>query len=426
MIRIDDRHYARADIEALTARSAEQAQLMRRPGARVAACFSATIDWLGLFFAVRAAGGSLLPLHPSTPLPAARRMARDAGCNYLFYNSLTPEELVPEDGDPEAVAGPGRLLQMSSGTTGAPKCIARDWSAIDREIESYVGFFREPEGMTPVIACPTTHSYGLICGLLVGLRRGAVPVVLDTGNPKHVLKTLREVERPLLYSSPVILHALAKLMPADETIHAAMTSGTLLPEPWFARIRARTRHMFQQYGCSEAGCIAINPDMTATNELGYPLPHHELRAGTDAGTPDEIVVSGAEGEVRTRDLGYRKPDGMLVFVSRLDDTINVSGINVYPGEVEDVVMTMPGVTDAVAFRKSDPFAGERVALAFTASGPLAPAAIRGWCQERLAAHQQPAEIIQADSLPRMANGKISRRRVAELHAGGALVTGAVQ
>lgn len=416
MIRIDDRTYSQAELEALTAAHAERARLSDRPGARFAVCFTDTIDWLALFFAIRAAGGSLLPLHPSTPLEAARRLAREAGCHALYHNSLTAEEIAPLPADP----GPGQLLQMSSGTTGAPKRIARSWSEIDREIESYVGFFTEPAGMTPVIACPTTHSYGLICGLLVGLRRGAEPVILDTTNPKFLLKALRQIERPLLYSSPVILHTLARLMPEGERIHAAMTSGTLLPEPWFERIRGKTTHMFQQYGCSEAGCIAINPDMAGSAELGRVLPHHRLSTGT-AAAPAEIVLSvsgdqGPDGEIRTRDLGYLRDDGMLMFMSRLDDTINVAGLNVYPQEVEDVAMAMPGVTDAVAFRRTDRFAGERVALLFSAAAEVTDNALRDWCRENLAAHQQPGELIRADALPRMANGKISRREVAARYA----------
>ncbi|RJF78435.1 acyl-CoA synthetase [Azospirillum cavernae] len=414
MIRIDDRSYSRAEVEALIAAHAKQARLSDRPGARFAVCFANTIDWLALFFAIRAAGGSLLPLHPSTPLEAARRLARDSGCHALYHNSLTAEEIAPPPASPE----PGQLLQMSSGTTGAPKRIARSWAEIDREIESYVGFFTDPVGMTPVIACPTTHSYGLICGLLVGLRRGAEPVILDTTNPKFLLTALRRIDKPLLYSSPVILHTLARLLPEGERIHAAMTSGTLLPEPWFERIRSRTVHMFQQYGCSEAGCIAINPDMVASAELGRVLPHHRLSAGT-ADAPAEIVLSASDGAIHTRDLGYVREDGMLMFLSRLDDTINVAGLNVYPQEVEDVAMALPGVTDAVAFRRTDRFAGERVALLFSAAAEVTDRALRDWCRDNLAAHQQPGELIRADALPRMANGKISRREVAARYAGSA-------
>ena len=89
--------------------------------------------------------------------------------------------------------------------------------------------------------------------------------------------------------------------------------------------------------------------------------------------------------------------------------INVSGLNVYPKEVEDVVMAMPGVGDAVVFRKPDAFAGERVALLFSAEQPVDRAQLRQWCAERLAAHQMPTEIVQVERIPRQPNGKISRR-----------------
>lgn len=415
MIRIDDRLYDEAYFSTRSAELAAEIGLGAQDTGRYAVCFPETVDWLGLFFAIRKAGASVLPIHPGTPYPAARKLAIGAGCDRLFYNSLTAEALEPSD----LLSPEGTLLQMSSGTTGAPKCVARSWTEIDAEIESYVATFREPEDMTPVIACPTTHSYGLICGILVALKRGQTPVIVNTANPKYLLKVLRETERPLLYSSPAILHTLARLMPAGEQIHATMTSGTLLPDPWFADIRAKSRFMFQQYGCSESGCIAINPDVTSAGDMGFVLPHLIAATGNNAEDAGEIVVSNGDGApIHTRDLGYRRADGMLVFVSRLDDMINVSGLNVYPKDVEDAVMAMPAVTDAVAFRKADRFAGERVALLFSAEAPVAPQAVREWCSRHLASHQLPMEILQIDAVPRQANGKISRRHVAARHLAG--------
>lgn len=413
MIQIDDTFYDQAHFDNASARAAREAGLFERKYARYAVCFPETADWLALFFAIRAASASVLPIHPGTPLAAARRLAARAGCERLFYGCLVPEIL--NDAEPEA--RPGQLLQMSSGTTGAPKCIARNWQDIGLEIESYVASFREPESMTPVIACPVTHSYGLICGLLVALRRGQTPVIVNPSNPKYLLGKLREIERPLLYSSPAVLHTLARLLPEGEKIHAVMTSGTVLPQPWFSLIRARAVHMFQQYGCSEAGCIAINPDVKAAEDMGYVLPYLSAATGT-AGAPAEIIATGPRGPVCTADLGYRRDDGMLVFISRLDDTINVSGLNVYPKEVEDVVMAMQGISDAVVFRKPDRFAGERVGLIFSAPEPVAPQKLREWCIRNLAGHQVPAEILQVGAIPRQANGKISRREVAALHEQG--------
>ncbi|WP_428423443.1 AMP-binding protein [Pararhizobium sp.] len=419
MIQIDDRLYDHAYFEEASARLAEQAGLSARNGGRYAVCFTKTVDWLSLFFAIRKAGASVLPIHPGTPHAAARKLAIGAGCDRLFYNSLTAEVF-----DVRVNTAPqGQLLQMSSGTTGAPKCVARSWDEIDAEIESYVRTFREPEDMTPVVACPATHSYGLICGILVALKRGQTPVIVNTANPKYLLKVLRETKRPLLYSSPAILHTLARLLPEGERIHATMTSGTLLPDAWFSLIRAKSHHMFQQYGCSESGCIAINPDVTATGDMGFVLPHLIAETGTSADDAGEIVVNNADGiAIHTRDLGYIGDDGMLVFISRMDDMINVSGLNVYPKDIEDAVMVMPAITDAVAFRKSDRYAGERVALLFSAAETVAPQAVREWCSRNLASHQLPMEILQIDTIPRQANGKISRRDVAARHAAGEFTT----
>ncbi|UHC19828.1 AMP-binding protein [Methylobacterium currus] len=417
MIEIDGRILAADEMEAALAHVTERARLRSGSGERVAARFRDTASSLAFILAARRVGATLLPIHPGLPDDGARRLAARAGCHRIFLDDLDGEFL--EDAPPPE-PGEGHLLQMSSGTTGEPKCIARPWSVVAREIESYVAAFTRPEGMTPVIACPITHSYGLICGLLVGLRRGRAPVVLDTGNPKYLLRRLREAERPLLYTSPAMLHTLARLMPEGERIHAAMTSGTLLPAPWFSAIRARVEHLFQQYGCSETGCIAVNPDLRRADAIGYPLPHHRVTAGTGAEAPAEIVVEGEGGTVRTGDLGYRMPDGMLVFVARQSDTINVSGLNVYPGEVEDVVMAMPGITDAVAFARADAFAGERVTLLFSAEAPVPPRALQDWCRRYLAGHQVPVEALQVAAIPRQANGKISRREAAARYRSGAL------
>ena len=192
MLQIDDRYYDRQKFEQMVAQSADKAGLSAN--ARYAVCFSDTAGWLALFFAIRNIGASVFPIHPATPHAAALRLAVAAGCHALYFNSLEAETL-SSDVEPDTT---GQLLQMSSGTTGAPKCIARGWVEIDAEVASYVATFRQPEEMTPVIACPTTHSYGLICGILVALKRGRTPVIVDAGNPKYLLRILRGIERPLL------------------------------------------------------------------------------------------------------------------------------------------------------------------------------------------------------------------------------------
>lgn len=354
---------------------------------------------------LRAQGAGVFPIHAGIPPETARTMAQAAGCDVMLSDGLKQTALPQAESTPRG----GVLVQMSSGTTGAAKVITRSWAEIAAEVESYAAFFTASAAMTPVIACPVTHSYGLIAGVFVALHRGHVPVVIDSLNPKYILRRLRETDQPLLYTSPAMLHTLARLLPAEQRLYAANTSGTVLPEAWFQLIRARTTYLFQQYGCSEAGCVAINPDLQNPYDVGQPLPHVALAAGCSS-NPEAIRITIAGQTIDTGDLGHLNDSGMLVFTARADDMINVAGLNVYPQDVEKAVMALPGVSDAVAFRLPDPHSGARAGLLY--SGTASEDTIRQACRTALADYQQPALIQQLPALPRQANGKISRREIA--------------
>ncbi|KIC47850.1 AMP-binding protein [Tateyamaria sp. ANG-S1] len=355
------------------------------------------------------ADAGVFPIHPDIPATKARDMALQADCDRLVNEAGVHALPVVAD------ALGGVLVQMSSGTTGAPKVITRTWDQVRRELESYVAAFPEPADMTPVIACPITHSYGLIAGVMVALERGHMPVVIDTLNPKYILRRMRELRAPLLYTSPAMLHTLAAFSPADHPMYGAMTSGTILSKPWFEQIRAKTTHLFQQYGCSEAGCIAINPDLQDAAAVGRPLTHLKLKTSKDPNAPAPIVVNDGQRNIDTGDLGYLTSDGMLVFVARQDDVIDVAGLNVYPQEVEQAALAMDGVGDALAFAQKDALGGDRVGLVFEGSD-VAPNDLRLWLIERLAPYQLPATLHSVPRLPREANGKINRRDVARRFA----------
>ncbi|EAU41969.1 acyl-CoA synthase [Fulvimarina pelagi HTCC2506] len=407
MIRFDDRRLDAGELFSL----ASQMRTEGRLGADLARAHALRLadpaEMIAAFLLIRAEGGSVMPLHASTPEPAARRVALAAGCESLTFGRGPATTLEPKTRRP---AGDHSLIQTSSGTTGEAKIIARSFADIETEIASYTDFFAAARDLTPVVACPVSHSYGLICGLLAGLVRGAEPLVIAPDNPKYVLAKLTEIERPVLYAAPALLHVAARFLKPGETIHAAMTSGTVLPAPWFETIRARTGLLFQQYGCSEAGVVALNQDLRETQAMGRPLPHLKVEAGTPE-KPAPILVETASGTVDTQDLGHFAPDGTLNFDARLDDTIIVSGLNVYPREVEDVALTMPGVADAVVFGLDDHLAGGRVVLLFDGAKSVEETELAAWCGERLAAHQRPREIRRVSEIPRGPTGKISRREV---------------
>ncbi len=406
-------------------------QLTLSSESRIAVCLEDTALWLALCLYLKSINASVMPIHPAMPKDAALRMARKAGCSQLFYHGLETENTCTIDTESDTIntsnspinevnnitRESGVLIQMSSGTTGEPKCIDRSWASIDREIESYLSVFTLPNEMTPLIACPVSHSYGLICGVLVALARGKTPKVITNINPKYLVKSILAADRPLLYTSPTMLQGVLRLLPKDHTLHAAMSSGTILPKPTFEQFAPRIEHFFQQYGCSEAGCIAINQQMTSAIEVGTPLPHLSISAGTSADAPDEVVVTTESGQViHTNDLGYLTTNDqgqtMLSFVSRQDDTIIVAGLNVYPQEVEDLILSHPDITDAVVFKVEDRFAGQRVGLQFSAAQPLDHAELRSWCQSHLASFQMPHYFNQVEQIERLANGKVNRKQIA--------------
>ncbi|GLQ32864.1 AMP-binding protein [Litoribrevibacter albus] len=412
-------------------------QLTLSSESRIAVCLEDTALWLALCFYLKSIQASVMPIHPAMPKEAALRMAQKAGCSRLFYHGLETEHTCTIDTESNTINNftnsinevnnikrdSGVLIQMSSGTTGEPKCIDRSWQSIDREIESYLSVFTLPNQMTPLIACPVSHSYGLICGVLVALARkkmarGQTPRVITNINPKYLVKTIQGADKPLLYTSPTMLQGVLRLLPKEQKLHAAMSSGTILPKHTFDQFSPRIEHFFQQYGCSEAGCITINQNMTSAIDVGTPLPHLSVTAGNSADAPDEVVVTTDAGQViHTNDLGYLNVDAqgqaMLSFVSRLDDTIIVAGLNVYPQEVEDLILSHPHITDAVVFKVEDKYAGQRVGLQFTAQQHIEPSELRAWCQANLASFQIPQYFDQVEQIERLANGKVNRKQIAQ-------------
>lgn len=407
MIYVNDDFYGHDFFEKCHDMFRAHPQLGECKGKRFAVCSEDPAYLLALCLYLKQNGGSFYPVFAPTPRLAAKRLATRAGCHFLLFEKGQPAMSLQhgtEDSEPA-------LVQTSSGTTGEPKVIARSWASIDEEVESYVATFKKPNHMTPLIACPITHSYGLITGVFVALKRGKTPVIIDNINPKFLLKKLMETPDHLLYSSPALIHSVVQLYPKGHQLNAVMTSGTVLPNAWFEALKGKAKYVFQQYGCSEAGCIAINANTKAANHIGSPLPHVKVTAGIDTSRPGEIVVKKGDDLILTNDLGYFDEKGRLIFVSRRDDMINVSGLNVYPQDVENVVLEIPEISEAVAFKRPDPLSGERVCLQFVADAMFEPSRIRKWCSTRLAAYQLPVDIEQRQQIEKMANGKINRRQL---------------
>jgi fatty-acyl-CoA synthase len=409
MFHIDDEHFTAAWLAQAESAFLSSGALNGGPGTRVAACFEDPALLLALCLHCKREGKSFFPLPSGSPFEAALRQAKRGGCHLLIHRS--PDGVTRLDGgEADAEAS---LIQTSSGTTGEPKGIARTWASIDCEIASYTESFRAAAGMTPLVACPVNHSYGLISGVLAAIARGKEPVIIHNLNPKYIIRKMTETERPLLYASPVLIHTVSLLYPRDRKLHAVMTSGTNMRLPLFEHLKARATFVFQQYGCSETGCISVSENPSDPSDIGFALPHFRLEAGESETSPAEIVVHDGAETIRTRDLGYFGPSDSLRIVSRIDDMINVAGVNVYPVEVENVVLELEGVEDAVVFKRENTLGHTQVWLRYVSGGKVTPEQVKQWCSTELTPHQRPFRIEEVAEIGRMQNGKINRRALVQ-------------
>lgn len=410
MLYVNDDYYTKEDLKSYYT-SFEKIDVLKKCGQlRIAVCTTNVLEWLALCFYIREKGGSIVPIHSSTPRKAAIRIAKKAASHVLIDPSIHSIVHLADHGETEE----GVLVQFSSGSTGEPKCIERTWSEVEEEVNEYVKCLPVGSETTPIIACPVTHSYGLISGVMSSLKRGVEPIIITSMNPKYILRKLQEYPNHLLYASPSLLHTLVTLLPKGERFHMVMTSGALMPAKWLSSLRAVSNQVLQQYGCSEAGCVALNRNVTHPQQMGFPLGHVRVRAG-EINHPREITVEIKGKMIDTKDLGYFTADGQLHFVSRIDDMINVAGLNVYPQEVEDVLMEEPRVKEAIVYKKVDSYAGERVCALFTSDVRVDEMELREWCRERLAPHQVPFEFRQVYDIPKLANGKVNRKMLREAH-----------
>ncbi|EEL51034.1 Long-chain-fatty-acid--CoA ligase [Bacillus cereus Rock3-44] len=372
-------------------------------GKRFALCITDPFDIITLVFFLKQKKASVLLIHGETPKDTAIEMAKRAECFGILYGDF--KQFITLNGEHEIKKEPS-LLQYSSGTTGEPKLIERPWEEIEREIDAYNQALQCEVDEVPIVLAPVSHSYGLICGTLSAIMRGSKPIVITSKNPKFALNIIRNTPKHIIYAVPLMLHIMGSFPQETFQFHKVMTSGSPLPESLFYKLKGMTKYMMQQYGCSEAGCISICHNMNTHLDLGEALPHAFIRISGDQNEPEEIVVTIGEKMIYTKDLGYRSERG-LHFVGRMDDVINVSGLKVFPVEVEETMLRLDGIQEAIVYRGKHPVMGEIVKAKVISS--IEPVQIREWCIQHLPSYKVPHEIENVTEIPKNATGKVSRK-----------------
>ncbi len=357
----------------------------------------------------------------------------------------------------ESVARPTdpAVLQPTGGTTGTPKAaILTHRNLVANAVQCTSALVTEGQGEPAAILCalPYFHIYGLTVALDFALQLGFTQILLPRFVVSETLEAIRRHRPRLFPGAPSFYAGLLndpQLGRYDlSCIEACISGSAPLPGPVQEQFEALTHgRVSEGYGLTEAAPVThVNPvhGEHRPGTVGLPLPSTDAQV-RDVGTgrlalgPGEIgelwvhgpqVMAGywerphetaavlRDGWLRTGDLASMDQDGYFRIVDRLKDLIIVSGANVFPREVDEVLIGHPDVLEAATIGVPDPVKGEVVkSYVVLREGALAtPSDLVTYCRTNLSSYKTPTVIEIRDELPRTGLGKLLRRNLREENA----------
>jgi long-chain acyl-CoA synthetase len=434
-----------------------------RTGDRVGLLLPNSVEFATTYFAVLRAGLVALPLNTAYTKPELQHQLTDSGAVLVVtdegHRALVDEPtLVIGSQDWQAALmhepfeGPraGRedlaVLLYTSGTTGRPKGAMLSHRALLANLEQLSRI--EPRVVAAddvvLLVLPLFHVYGLNAGLGMTARAGATGVIAERFDPVETLELVRRHRVTNIIGAPPMYVAWSMLPGFGEaiaTLRLAVSGAAPLPPEVLAAVREATGHdIYEGYGLTETAPVlttTLCSDTAKPGSIGRPVPGVQMRLVDDAGEdvdaddPGEITVRGAnvfsgywpdgsggadpDGWFRTGDIAYADADGDLFLVDRLRELILVSGFNVYPREVEDVLQTHPDIAEVAVLGVAHPYTGETVrALVVAREGSSVTAReVIDHAAARLARFKCPTSVGFVDALPHSVTGKVAKGRLRE-------------
>ncbi len=345
------------------------------------------------------------------------------------------------------------VLQYTGGTTGVSKgavLLHRNLVANLLQCEAWYqpALKKIPAGeqMVTVCALPLYHIFGFNSNMMLGLRMGGCNILI--ANPRDIGGTLKELSKQRFHSFPAV-NTLFNSMAHHADFGTVDWSSLKISVGGGMAVQSATANLWLEktgcaivegYGLSETSPSACcNPVDSAaySGTIGLPMPNTELALLDDdghevpMGQPGEIAIRGpqvmagywqrddetakvmtADGFFRSGDIGVVDERGYFKIVDRKKDMILVSGFNVYPNEVEEVITQMPGVLECAAVGVPDEKAGEAVKVVIVKKDPkLTAADVKAYCEANLTGYKRPRIVEFRTELPKSPVGKILRREL---------------
>jgi len=345
------------------------------------------------------------------------------------------------------------VLQYTGGTTGVSKgAVLLHRNLVVNVMQADAWYQPALKGVPPgeqvntVCALPLYHIFGFTANLMLSMHMGGCNIMIP--NPRDLPAVFKELSKHRIHSLPAVntlFMAMAR-HPSFNTVdwsHLVMSVGggmavqQATAKLWLEKTGCP---IVEGYGLSETSPVAsCNPTDSKeyTGTIGIPVSSTDMALFDDEGNrvaqggtgeigirgpqvmagywqrPDETAqVMTADGYFRTGDIGTMDERGYFRIVDRKKDMILVSGFNVYPSEIEDVITLMDGVLEAAVVGVADERSGEAVKLVIVKKDPaLTEEQVRAYCEANLTGYKRPKIIQFRADLPKSAVGKILRREL---------------
>jgi long-chain acyl-CoA synthetase len=449
------------------------AHWLRRKGAdgeRVALLLGNSIEMAVASFAVHLSGAQAVLLNPaytsrelgivlahSQPLlilcqPAVTELVQSIaghGASVHEVGADFLESLPAETGDiPPPSPASFATLQYTGGTTGQPKGVNLTHAAITTNVAQREALLPTIDRQERILCItPLFHSYATAMGLHLSAYAASTLVLMPKYDAGDVLDLIGREEITIFLGSPTLfvgLLAHPKFPSADfSSLRVCYSGSSALPAEILLQWEKSTGcKIYEGYGQTEAGpVLTYNSPLLGARpgSVGYALPKTEIEI-VDLETGDRLLAQGESGEIRARgpqimsgyrnapeetaktlrngwlytgDIGSVEEDGALTIRGRKKEMIIVSGFNVFPSEVESVLLSQGQVREVAVVGVPDSYRGEKILAFVVPKRPdLSEKELLEYCAANLARYKQPARISIVSSLPKTSVGKIDKTTLA--------------
>ena len=404
-------------------------------GERLAVYLANRIELIDLYLACVKLGVIFVPINILYRDREIAHITGDAEPRFVIREEDLPalmteaETASSERPDEDLDGDTAAAIIYTSGTTGASKGAVLTHNNFAANAVNLLTMWQISDRDRFLLALPLFHIHALGNGLHCWLASGCRMRLLERFDHRRALGELSEFQPTLFFGVPTIYVRLLDTPPeAARVIGARMrlfVSGSApLPANVFERFRELFGHaILERYGMTETLMTLSNPFIgeRRAGTVGFPLPGISVRIedgellvrgpNVFAGywrLPDATAAAFTDGWFRTGDLASRSDDGYYTLLGRKSDLIISGGFNIYPREIEELLLEQPGVAEAAVVGVPDELRGQVPVAFIVPNDSFDESALERVCRDQLASFKVPRKFVRVDSILRTALGKVQK------------------